>query len=179
MKLCLLTLCCCLYERPWWSREKWLLMGSLSLPHCAGLCWVQVFRKQLGEEVEGSILSHHPPPWTVTVWLTDGLFSSSVKMFPVNHCLNHSWLFILSSKMGVYCVGDIDTRKTVVSGVKEWQKEVRNAKQGMQGNQQVSSCVCVWIPPFSKNGLWVIGGQVCTGNQMFSSAQLPVTSLHK
>lgn len=35
--------------------------------------------------------------------------------------------------------------------------------------------LCV-TPPRSKGRLWVTRGQVCTGNQMFSSVQLPVSS---
>lgn len=34
----------------------------------------------------------------------------------------------------------------------------------------------VRIPPRCKDRLWVTRGQVCTGNQMFFSAQLPVSS---
>lgn len=48
--------------------------------------------------------------------------------------------------------------------------------QGMLGNQQVSSCARVCIPPRYKDRLWVTRGQVCTGNQMFFSVQLPVSS---
>lgn len=39
----------------------------------------------------------------------------------------------------------------------------QECEQGMLGNQQVSSCVCVRVPPRSKDRLWVIRGQVCTG----------------
>lgn len=46
----------------------------------------------------------------------------------------------------------------------------QECEQGMLGNQQVSSCACVY--PHYNDMLWVTRGQVCAGNQMFFFAQL-------
>lgn len=39
-------------------------------------------------------------------------------------------------------------------------------------------CLCESLPPV-KTGYGVTGGQVCTGNQMFLSVELPPASLQK
>lgn len=103
----------------------------------------------------------------------------SIEMFLVSH----SWITLdcsactqrqqfRNSKRGFKCVDRGDSSKRLTEGGQE-------CEQGMLGNQQVLSCVCVWIPLCTKDRLWVIRGQVCTGNQMFSLVRLPVSSLHK
>lgn len=81
-----------------------------------------------------------------------------------------NWVVEEGGWVALVDVGNMGESRT---GVTEGGQE---CEQGMLGNQQVSSCVRVCIPPCYKDRLWVTRGQVCTENQMFFSAQIPVSS---